>query len=137
MIDPTTGRLIVPIDRATWERGAGKNASYRAALLNAAGNRCCLGFLGRECGLTNRLAKGRPSPRDRRYDAAWPDLLWENIPGKESRISLWKTDVLNFEDALIACNDVADVPDEIREAWIAEGFRAIGCEVRFEGEGRP
>jgi hypothetical protein len=115
------------IDRATWGRGQGNKmgGSGDSCLLSPkTGKKCCLGFYALACGYSEIEIRGKAMPwsldrSDPRY------RQWQSDPSKISH---------GDPQAILAgLNDEPDVPDEIREAWIAEGFRVLsGYQVEVE-----
>jgi hypothetical protein len=130
------GSVIVTIDRAKWRTGRYGDSRSRSnehvglsRLLNTHGYRCCLGFLGQACGLSDDLALGVSQPDNVRGDADWPAALLDYG-------GLYALDRLDWESAFIALNDFPEpIDDSTREAWIAEGFRTVlNVSVEFVGE---
>ena len=131
-----TEENIVPIDRAKWRNGRYTKGDCDLGdpmLLNNEGGRCCLGFLGTACGVSDESMLGEELPGRlfsidiEKYPKAlfrsnWNVQKWENY----------------FEAALSKMNDAEDVPDELREDWIAAGFRiSLDRNVVFHGEYPP
>ena len=122
--------MKVTIDRSKWSAGPytqpSKNGWYGNALLTDRGKRCCLGFLGQACGLTDALARDRALPRFQ--DTDWPKNLFENSVRMDPYPLHWAQVFADINDSVV-------VDDGLRESWIAEGFRAVlGVEVEFVGE---
>lgn len=102
-------RVVIPRDK--WVRG-GRDAEFGIpALLNSRGNKCCLGHMGTACGVADEHMLHEAFPANTEAFDKWP-------PGLRQR-------------ALANINDARDIPDDIREAWVAEGFRRVGCEAVF------
>jgi hypothetical protein len=113
----------VIIDRSIWVNGRYFNKESR--LLNIRGQRCCLGFLGQVCGLKDSSAINVSRPMF--VQAAWPKKLFDVVFNEPHTYSA--------ESILIALNDYDDIDDDIREAWIYEGFKTVlDYEVEFVGE---
>lgn len=116
------------VDRATWVRGGQKKAGLfgPTSLLNVAGNRCCLGFAGREiCGIEDRilLRKGFPTA-----EAVVPAFL-EHIP----ELLNSRRDLSEVGAQIIRVNDDEGISEEHREAELIRLFAFIGVAVTFIG----
>jgi hypothetical protein len=101
------------VDRRTWYRGQG---SATSALLRGDGARCCIGFVGAQCGVDDELM--------RFADAAW------NAPS-----TAWPAWILRVRDVR-ACYEINDDPtiaDAEREKLLAETFALHGDEIEFVG----
>lgn len=123
--------MKVIIDRAKWNTGrytdsyVNNNYLYglrygKSFLLNYHGMRCCLGFLGKECGFDG-LNHRYPSELDQ---CDWPKKLFQNV----------SNNVMSIMDTLIIINDIDCLSDKEREDWVSEGFKAMDCEVEFTGK---
>lgn len=118
------------IDRETWHRGQGSNAS---SLLLPNGKRCCLGFYLKACSIPDLAMYWRGTPMK-----VFNDLG----PGEEqSKIPSWLLSPASRIDnsinsgacrALIYYNDVSSTTDEEKEAKIKEVFAANGVTVTFK-----
>lgn len=113
-----TELIEVLIPRDEWVRGGRFEEFGRTRLLNDLGNKCCLGHMGTACGVA---------------DEAMREV---GYPCRSPAFRQWPMDLCSA--SLTRINDARDVPDDIREAWVAEGFRHVGCEAVFvdslEGE---
>jgi hypothetical protein len=119
------------INRGTWV--CGNHFKGKSQLLNSAGQRCCLGFLGKHIGLDDKFAKLTSFPSYVKNHTQWPERLFEyaNQAEKAYGPSVWK----RFEGVFAQINDSEIVPDDVREDWIKEGFKTIlGFDVEFTGE---
>ncbi len=129
-----TDRLRVPIDRATWVNGRYGIISDHmgeSALLNDMGCQCCLGKLGNVLGVDEMDGVGMPCDLP---DNDWPQRLSDGSGNKVGDSEATLT-YRKWEDIFAYINDAKNVPDDIREAWIAEGFRTVlDCEADFFGE---
>lgn len=118
-------RVVIPRDK--WVRGGRVEEFGYSELLNKRGNKCCLGHMGTACGRLDDEMRGIGLPSDclciplAGDVVGYPDRLFGNIDEMGRCI----------EDCLTHINDAENVPDDIREAWIAEGFRHVGCEAVF------
>jgi hypothetical protein len=102
------------VSRKTWYRGQGPHESY---LLQDDGTRCCIGFVGQQCGIsdhalllrrTARIAAGlEPEP-------GWPEWL------KGTTTS-----------GVYTTNDNVLLSDPERESKLKEIFSAHGDEIVF------
>jgi len=102
------------VDRRTWFRGQGGACSR---LVTVTGKRCCLGFLGRACGISLKRMTDIASPAAIPGD--WPDAVLE---GKE---------VSHACAGIINTNDAKDLTDKDREEELRRRFADIGLTVRF------
>ncbi len=110
------------VNRPEWYRGNGPDSS----LLTSTGSMCCLGFLGRACGISKDelLSRGAPAdvshPEDR---AKWPRGLIHQAPtGTEDSM-------LCVE--IIRVNDNVELAELDRETQLTELFAKIGLTVVF------
>jgi len=102
------------IDRSKWACG---NSKFNKGLLVPGMGRCCLGFLGQECGLKDYLAARNaiPSTVICTGGVIWPSELFE----------------LNFSTGyrndhfLTIINDYVSIDNETRESWIAASFKYL------------
>lgn len=114
------------IDRETWVRGDSMNA----ALINNKGQRCCLGFYLRACGVPDEHMReiGDPETMLQRTSAKVPEQAqW--LIAKASPLDLPKQNTACNE--LIHDNDGGFFKETVREKEIAKKFAAHGVEVVF------
>lgn len=128
--------IIIPseltIDRSRWVNG--DNCSYngyndmlvnnlggRSKLLNDKGNMCCVGFLGKACGLSDDQINGMGT------------LINFNAYGaiRDLEMKIRENDIYSTNDARMAN------PEFEREALLIEKFANIGIKVTFVGEAIP
>lgn len=112
------------IDRAKWLRGEGSKRSY---LLRVADQKmCCLGFYGRQIGMTpvELMGYGTPIHTD---NEDWPSWLVER---REAPMRSTHSATCG---ALMGLNDAEALDDATREKQITEQFAAHGVEVEFIG----
>lgn len=135
--------MKVTIRRNKWCRGVTRDDDDNrvfSALLTYSGHRCCLGFLGQACGLTDNEMQWRPVPSDTESDAVFPLPLFQSSGQKallaydnprESRLA-----DLPWEQVFTQFNDDERIDEPTREEWIAAGFRLVlGVDVEFiDGE---
>jgi hypothetical protein len=116
------------IDRNRWLRGHEGSSALLVRVMDEDPQMCCLGFHALACGLTEDDIENKAYPSvlgD--YPERW--LLEEQdswVPESGVvNVKLW--------DRVIALmNDANGVDDPTREAWLTEGFRALGgIEVEF------
>lgn len=118
------------IDRETWHRGQGSNTSQ---LLLENGNKCCLGFYLKACGISDLVI----------YNKGTPKMVANELENsdEQSKIPSWllipadrKRHYINSDScrALINYNDVSSTTDEEKEAKIKEVFAANGVTVTFK-----
>jgi hypothetical protein len=112
------------IDRATWKNSYhGVGPTY---LLNRQGYRCCLGFLGKACGLNDNQLDviGKPSLfKQQHIKELFPDALFELGP-----------EYCTNEYILININD-NNYSDVVRESLIVEKFKELlDIDVSFSGD---
>lgn len=105
------------VDRQTWYRGKGCQNSY---LLKGNGKKCCIGFVGTQCGVPNNVMLLIPSvekvPTDNR-------LLFPK----------WMTDEgysWGLSEAYRVNDDIA-ITDEHREEELKRIFERKGDEIEF------
>lgn len=121
------------IDRKTWARGG---RGGQSALLNADGNMCCLGFLGKACGA-----------QDSKLDVAMPSdtgvtdarvTYWSNLAN-----ILWPTELFEHHDSghfvssdlerhISDINDDVTIDDAERESKLRPLFKKIGYRLEFK-----
>jgi hypothetical protein len=136
------------IDRSRWLRG-----ETEGVLLNDDGRMCCLGFEALRIGLTAREIRyggnittlecwcGREEKQHLMREVDYPGWLGDFFTSRtdvgyaqhSNRTDLPQPYPMgSAEDALTIINDCPDVDDATREAWLTEGFRALGgIEVEF------
>lgn len=127
----------VVIDRSKWNSGK-RYPSPKLLNEEDGGHMCCLGFLGRACGLADTDLADRVLPDDSRKDlhfdgreSPWPEALFR----RDAPLPEGKGGCRTWENLLAIINDDEDADDDDREMWIAEGFRTVlGYEVEFVGE---
>ena len=110
------------INRKRWARyGSDKGES---ALLNEDGNMCCLGFLGRACGLKpTDLRVGMPGDTYSGLHHKWS----KGVIGKRNPYSRWASKAATV-------NDSDKYSPEKREAILVNHFKKIGIELKFTGK---
>lgn len=121
------------IDRSKWLRGKPGDG---VLLRPEDGRMCCLGFLGRACGLTEGEINSQGCPQDTE-SALWPAWLVaigeleEDDNEEEGREFADTATALH----LMTINDSDKVSDDARERAIAEELAQHGVEVEFvDGE---
>jgi hypothetical protein len=100
------------VDRQKWYRGRGADDSK---LLREDGTRCCIGFVGQQCGLSDERLSGESSvfgvPNDR-----WPK---------------WMIGYTSSVVAAYVVNDDKKISDEKREFALKKIFSENGDEIEF------
>ena len=121
------------IDRSEWVRGGASYLSVdgESELYNGH-HMCCLGFLGRHCGLLrcDMYANTYPSSIRGVLSKKWPSVLFEKndayYPSKPNPISKWEVTLARINDA--------QVDDAIREEWLITGFKILmNIDLSFVG----
>lgn len=109
-----------------------KNVSGASALLNKKGFKCCLGFLGKHYGLSDRNAINAGYPYHVEEYANWPIKLFEKSSYKVHENHFY---YITWERFFIHLNDNKSIDDETREFWIKAGFKILfDVNVNFVGE---
>lgn len=121
------------IDRSKWACG-NHSDGLTPKLLDLNGKRCCLGHLGKFCGLSDKSALGNfyPSSYNVRYYAKWPDELFENphVIGYDR----WESVFAIINDTQYVSGGFLELEDD-RESWIKEGFKQLfNIDLEFAGE---
>lgn len=108
------------VKRSEWLRGEG---SVRSMLFrNSDNHRCCLGFLGNACGISDQDMRGKSTPLSL-YNTSesegkkFPEPMLEKNGG--------------VVDTLMDINDTYGMSAEERERRLRETFSVIGIEVEF------
>jgi len=111
------------INRKTWGRGTG-----RGSLLNIEGQKCCLGFLGRACGIPEDELLNLEMPHEVSADPKKNKKVWDYMfivhgPDRD------QTDVAG---TLANVNDASSITDKQREHKIKRLFKSLGVEITFK-----
>ena len=113
------------IDRSRWNRGhCLSGVSHLLGL--ASDDRCCLGFLGQACGISDEDLQGVAYPSSIRSEL-WPEKLfersgWNIVPGSCEL----------YETFFAMLNDERETDEGTRESWIRAGFSILmGIDVEF------
>ena len=101
------------VKRSNWLRGEGAEESY--LIRHEDGKMCCLGFLGRACGVANAEMRGLKNPF---------------IPGLAEMFAA-KVDASVAYGPAMELNDNASITDQEREAELVKLFAQHGIEVVF------
>jgi len=116
------------VERAKWARG-GKNGP--SALLNEKECYCCLGFLAKACGASDREIDEVMEPTDvPKLD--WPDGLVKvdyNIDSDGEKHPNYDNSKMCTDIILI--NDSQQISDTEREKKLTEKFKELDVEVEF------
>lgn len=108
--------LTCTVNRKTWVRGKNVMQKGMSALLNEAGNMCCLGHLGIACGV----------PKDKLLYKVHPDNLPPTEASKYPYVSGWAK--------FMAVNDDYDTSDAEKEKKLRELAKENGFRFRFTGK---
>jgi len=100
------------VKRSSWLRGC------EGRLLKKNGHKCCLGFLGQACGISNKVLLSHGSPLG---------LAYQHPETKNH----WPEGLIDNEDELICINDAEDITDRQREKELKSEFKVIGINVKF------
>lgn len=116
------------IDRATWLHGDIQRmfgtTTEGSCLLDGDGNRCCLGFYLKACGVSDRKMLLELGPAD-----------VENIPKQARWLTRGDTELTESKIGcqLIRVNDSKKLHPATRERKIKELFASQGVTLKFEG----
>ncbi len=107
------------VDRKMWFRGKGRDESK---LLRADGMRCCIGFVGQQCGVPD-------SSMLQHSDIQTMCNLGKDV----TRFPAWMSNKeINFEIGLAyECNDDNEISNEVRENQLSELFAKHGDTITF------
>lgn len=109
------------VNRKMWGRG-GKGG--HSSLRNNRGKQCCLGFVGRQCGIPIFHLKNEPLPSEvlsEEQCKKWPKWFI-NSSTKRSTQDVYKA---------AALNDSKDITDKVREAKLKKLFAKHGDRIVF------
>lgn len=109
------------IDRNKWLRGEGPSQSR---LIRSNDNQmCCLGFLGKACGISEQELFDEYTPETAGDENKWPNGIFNEDAVENSDITA----------ELMEINDDENLTDENRESNLIERFATINIEVEFVG----
>jgi hypothetical protein len=115
---------VLKLSKRLWLRGDPTNSTLRA---RDTGKMCCLGFLGRACGVPARALteRGFPSDVDQKYSGKFPPGLERTIEGAfgKSRHASY------LADEIAGANDNPDIDDAERARLLAPKFRKLGYRI--------
>lgn len=117
------------VKRLNWNRGNNNLASFN--LLNKNRTRCCLGFLGKTCGIPDEELRGASYP-DEIPSTNWPVELSNKNVVSDLNSDINNSYVFNNSHAIAVTNDDSNISDSVREKILTKQFAAIGIEVTFE-----
>lgn len=106
------------VERSSWLRGKGM---WKSKLLNANGEKCCLGFYALECGLKEENILNAGIPKDVAIEGAKWDTFLLTDDGLTSQMS----------KELMRLNDNDFITDEVREWELKKVFENCGVAVSF------
>lgn len=109
------------VDRKKWYRGQGSDESN---LLREDGSRCCIGFVGQQCGVPDSLMLHRPCIQEGQLDTlqGFPKWMYANWGPYDTLVGEAYT-----------CNDNESCGDEVREVQLKIIFAKHGDEIEFVG----
>jgi len=120
--------MKLTIDRKRWLRGEGADNSFLRRIED--GKMCCIGFLGKACGIPDAHLEGRGQL----------DQLLRDWPRHKKRLSHYVQDIGDgvFRDSslLVDAYDINDDPDlteRTRESKVVEILKRVDVEVVFCG----
>lgn len=108
------------VDRKKWYRGKG---SEESALLREDGTRCCIGFVGQQCGVSDSLMLDRPCILDdRRVESlkGFPQWMYTTVDKHRT-----------LADEAYQANDNQLHGDAARERELKKLFADHGDEIEF------
>lgn len=116
--DKPKGRAIIMkfiVDRKTWYRGKG---NIESKLLRNDGMRCCIGFVGKQCGIDDSLLLGHAAAFQAPTTDKWP--IWFKVGNLAYPLA-----------TAYQINDDPDIRDVTREEKLALLFAENGDEIEF------
>jgi hypothetical protein len=133
--------MDLTIDRDTWDRGRG-TSFLRDSIT---GKQCCLGFLAKACGFTDKQITdvGTPAVLIHRagtidseiYSRVIDSEIFSRLVVRDQRLeSLGNTKICSD---MMAINDGESKAASLREDRLIILFRQIGVDVTFEGKEKP
>ena len=105
------------VKRSKWYRGQG--GDFSALLLRNDGKRCCIGFVGQQCGIPDKALLNRAVAFDVRDDR-WPKWILE--VNKSASTDIYEA---------YGVNDSATISDAERERRLKAIFKRNGDRIRF------
>ena len=127
------------VKRSRWVNGSNNNSAGNCTagdslLLNKEGNMCCLGFLAKSCGLSDKTIKDHGGP-DSLLDTISPRLKKKALKTPLAKLAEVHNgdDYFNTEicDQLITTNDTNSIDSKKREAELKKQFAKIKVNVKF------
>jgi hypothetical protein len=121
--------IVLTIDRATWLRGE-KNSYLRRP---SDKKMCCLGFLGKQLGVTYTRMTNRSSPGSLK-SADQKKFMEVGLLTRLSDMAPFETETCSL---LMSVNDqVRNITEEYRESRLKTLFKTIGIKVKFIGRSK-
>ena len=122
---------VLEISRSKWSRGSAASATITNALVMPnTKHMCCLGFLGKSCGISMKAMTDVIYPESHAYKHSaqakkWPEgVLDENEDVSSHLINSWWTEkAIDYNDDEMLAKD--------RERVLKEHFKDIGYKVVF------
>lgn len=111
------------VDRSKWYRGKGSESSQ---LLRKDGTRCCIGFVGQQCGIPDKFMLDKAAV-GHGTGTSWPTWFGECLPGE---FGMYASVHLDLQQAYLV-NDNPILDDASRESQIQAIFASHGDEIVF------
>jgi len=108
------------VKRSEWLRGEGPDVSY--LYRNRDGLRCCLGFLGNACGVSDSQMEGAGGPGLVEDKDVWPKSLIDRAGTHGHSHDC---------DKIMVLNDREELSDYEREKKLTDAFTVIGIKINF------
>lgn len=122
-------KKVFVVDRATWIHGGMAWSGKDGISLRVPGSglQCCLGFVAKQCGATDRQITGKGGP-EQAPRVKWPKgFLVEDEDGYfEETVAI--REIMNLNDD---CDK--DLSDAEREKLLIGEFKKLGLVLRFTG----
>jgi hypothetical protein len=107
------------VDRRTWYRGKG---SEESRLLTVDGKRCCIGFVGQQCGVSDDDLRGKSDIRNAAACGVSRQVWPKWMRGDDHDASIYRAYITN---------DDTDLTDSERETKLKTIFAEYGDEIEF------
>lgn len=115
------------VKRSEWYRGH----TWGTQLLRADGLKCCIGFVGQQCGISDEDLRGRGTVSFSLYKSTFnPSPSFEKFPEWMRPRDTFVDRSLPIGEAYTT-NDDPGISDEVREARLKEIFQSQGDEIEF------
>lgn len=115
------------VKRSEWYRGK----TWGSKLLREDGRKCCIGFVGQQCGISDEDLRGRGAVSFSPYESTFsPSPSFVKFPEWMRPFDSRQNSSLPIAEAYTV-NDDPGISDEVREARLKEIFRSQGDEIEF------